>query len=129
MALLTSILIGALIAIIFILFNSLVLWLISDKILKFVVNDWKTGFKVAGFAGIVSYILGLISIAFSDIMLTIFSVIALVINTIILIWLIRKYYRVDIKEAVFMWAIDFVVLVLLGILVGLLLGFFWPQSI
>ncbi len=129
MALLTSILLGALIAIIFILLNSLVLWLVSDKVLKFVVNDWKTGFKVAAFAGIVSYVLGLISIAFSGLMLTIFSVIALIINTIVLIWLIRKYYRVDIKEAVFMWAIDFVVLVLLGILVALSLGFFWPQSV
>ena len=128
MALMTTILIGALVAVIFILLNSLVLWLVSDKILKFIVNDWKTGFKVAAFAGIVSFVLGLISIAFSDTMLTVFSIIALIINTIVLIWLIRKYYRVDIKEAVFMWAIDFVVLVILGILVALLLGYMWPQK-
>ena|SRR3989344_3078686 len=129
MALLQSVLVGGLIAVLFIVLNSLLLWLVSNKILKYRTREFGVGLKVAAIAGIISYALGLVSMLFSGTTLTLFSIVALIVNTIIVIWLIRKFYDVEIKEAVFAWAILFVADILLGILVGLILGFFFPMKI
>jgi len=113
---------------VFFALNGLFLKLISSW-LEFSDDDWKTAYKVALYAGLVSFGLSMIPAFFSAFFLTTGRIAALVINVlfaavnaVVFIWFIRKYYDETWGRAALAWLIIFVINIIVGFILGLVIG-------
>lgn len=119
----TAIIVSLISTIIFIVVNGLVIWLSATKIFNFRDQSPRTAFVVAAIAGIISFILSLIPVFITSINAAVaINIILFIVNAIILIYLLKRYYDISWGSAVLAWVIVLVVDIVLGFLVGLLLG-------
>ncbi len=110
---------------IFFAINGIVLKLVSGW-LDFDDTSWQTAYKVAGFAAIASYLLSLIPAGMSAAFLAMGRVAAffvnalfIVVNAVIFVWLIKRFYYQGWGKSILAWFIVFVVNIVLGFIVGL----------
>lgn len=113
---------------IFFAINGLLLKFVAGW-LKYGDTDWSTAYRTAGFAAIASYVLSLLPAAFANFFLGVSQVTAfllnavfVIINAVIFIALIRKYYDEGWGRAALGWLIIFIANIIIGFLVGLLMA-------
>ena len=129
MVLATTILLSLLNAIIGVFVTAFALWLAIEKILHYYLDYFVAGFrtalKVAGIAGIVSFILSLIPIiitAFAG--NAVLNLIFFIINAAVLFYLIQRFYELKWKEAAIAWIIVLVISYVIGWVLGNTIRFF-----
>jgi len=122
MVVLEAIFISLVSTLIFIGINGFILLWIS-RWFAFKKQDSKTSYSVAGIAGAVSFVLSLIPIAISALAGSLlFSIVLIVVNALILIWLIMKFYNLKFLKAGLAWIIIFVIDIIIGFILGLILA-------
>jgi len=118
------------------LVTTVIFFAINGLILKYVAgwldlgdDSFRTAYTVSAYAAIVSYVLSLIPSLFASLFLTVGRIVALfingifiIVNAIVFIWLIRKFYEVKWPDALKTWGILFIVNIVLGLIVGLVVG-------
>ena len=118
-----GIMVSIIATIVFIVINSLVLWLVASKIFKYHDETFKTAFMVAVIAGVISFILSLIPMFVTALSAAlVINIILFIVNAIVLIYLIKRYYDTTLGQAILTWVIVLVIDLVLGFVVGFLLG-------
>jgi len=122
MALASTLLTNIASTILIILVNAFAIWLTVEKILKYVsskAGGFKTAFKISLIAGVISFVLGLIP-TFSPALVgnAMLNLLFFVINAIVLLFLIQKFYGLKLGEA----AISWLVVLVLGFVIGFVVG-------
>jgi hypothetical protein len=108
-------------AVVFVVVTGLLLWFVSKIVFKFKINNAITAFIVSGIAGAVAFVLGLIPIITNYIETGLVLVI-FVINAVVLILLIKRYYKLAWDRAILAWLLVFVLNLIIGFLIGIILG-------
>jgi len=112
----------------FIAVNGAVLKLASYW-LKFREKRWGTAYKVAAWSGLVSFIFSLIPtwmatqlLALGAALSILINISFIVVNALVLIYLVKRFYEVALGKATLAWLIVFVINLILGFLIGLIIG-------
>jgi len=117
--------IGSTIVIIFV--NALALWLTIDNILKYAREGFKTALKTGAVAGIISFALGLIPTFVPELAgnqgLTLLF---FIINSIVMLFLIKKFYGLRWGETGAAWVVVLVLSFLIGFVAGNFIGMVTP---
>ena len=117
-----DILINLISAIVFIAVNGLVLWWLARLFKLKVKEPWKLAYKVALIAGIVSFILGFFPILIIALAGLTGTLIFFVINAIVLIYLITRFYKLALGRSILMWLGVFIADLIIGFIIGLIIG-------
>jgi len=122
MALASTLLANVASTIIIILVNAFAIWLTVEKILKYVssrAGGFMTALKIAVIGGIISFALGLIP-TFKPALVgnALLNLLFFVINAVVLLVLIQKFYALKLGEA----AVSWLVVLVLGFVIGFVVG-------
>ncbi len=121
---LTSIMISLISSLVFLGVNGLILLWVSRWI-AFKKQDPKTAFSVSGIAAAVSFVLSLIPIISYTLSTNLFfGILIFIVNTLVLIWLIVRFYKIELLKALLVWAIIFIVDIVIGFILGIILAAF-----
>jgi hypothetical protein len=110
--------------VIFIAVNGVVLWWLASKLFKIKVKEpWKLAYKVAIIAGIIAFLLGLFPVFITAMANLIWVLIFFVINAIVLIYLIMRFYKLPIGRSALMWLGVLIADIIIGFVIGVVFGF------
>ena len=110
-------------AVVFVGINGVVLWWLTLKLFKLKIKEpWKLAYTVALYAGIVSFVLGLFPVFISVLASIAATVVFFLINTIVLIYLIMRFYKQEIGKSVLIWLGVFIADLIIGFVIGLIIG-------
>ncbi|MBW2987185.1 hypothetical protein KY336_01420 [Candidatus Woesearchaeota archaeon] len=117
-----GILIMAVTTVAYIVVISLIMWWLS-KLLKFKNNGFKPAITVAGIAGIISFVLGLILVfipmaALAVVLNIVFALIVVLVH----LFLIRYLYKESWGKTFLLWVLVMIAYIVLGAIIGLVLG-------
>jgi hypothetical protein len=122
MALAGDILINFISALIFVAVNGLVLKWLAGLFKLNVKESWKLAYTVALFAGIVSFVLGFFPIFIVSLAGLTATIIFFAINAVVLVYLIMRFYKLEIGKALLMWLGVFIADLIIGFVIGLIIG-------
>ncbi|MBW2993561.1 hypothetical protein KY317_03240 [Candidatus Woesearchaeota archaeon] len=97
------------------------LLMVSAKIFKLKDQSFKTALKVVLIIYVINFVLGLIGIISLGTAL-IMSVLSFLVLIILGIYLIKKYYNLDLGKAVLVWIVWFILSLIAGFIIGIILG-------
>jgi hypothetical protein len=123
----TTLLFNVLSTVVIIFINAFSLWLSIDTILKYSRAGFKTAMKAAFVAGVISFLLGLIP-TFTPALVAnpALTLLFFVINAGVMLYLIKRFYELDWKEASVSWLLVLVLSFVIGFVVGNFIGLVTP---
>ena len=122
MAILGDILINLISSAVYVAINGLILWWLSKLFKLNAKNPWKLAYTVALFAGIVSFVLGLFPIFITALTGLTATIIFFVINAAVLVYLIMRFYKLEIGKSILIWLGVFIADLIIGFIIGLVIG-------
>ena len=107
---------------VYVVVNGLILWWLSKLFKLNAKNPWKLAYTVALFAGIVSFVLGLLPVFFISMAGLVPTIIFFVINAVVLVYLIMRFYKLEIGKSILIWLGVFIADLIIGFIIGLVIG-------